>query len=48
MKPSDQKRSGQHKVLDAPINLAEMAANAENKMTEVSSIWVNARDDNLV
>lgn len=48
MKPSDHKRSGLHKVLDAPVNLAEMAANAETKQVNVSSIWVTARDDNLV
>lgn len=48
MKPSDHKRSGLQKVLDAPVNLAEMAANAETKQINVSSIWVTARDDNLV
>lgn len=48
MKPSDQKKSGTQKVLDAPINLAEMAANNQTNMTDVSSIWVINRDDNLV
>lgn len=48
MKPADHKRSGLQKVLDAPVNLAEMAANAETKQVNVSSIWVTARDDNLV
>lgn len=48
MKPSDQKKSGAQKVLDAPINIAEMAANAHNNTEDVSSIWVISRDDNLV
>lgn len=48
MKPSEQKKSGAQKVLDAPINLAEMAANAQNNVDDVSSIWVINRDDNLV
>lgn len=48
MKPSDQKKSGVQKVLDAPINIAEMAANAQNNAEDVSSIWVINRDDNLV
>lgn len=48
MKPTDQKKAGLQKVLDAPINLAEMAANAETYSTDVSSIWVINRDDNLV
>lgn len=47
MKPSDQKRSGTQKVLDAPVNLAEMAANNAT-VEDVSSIWVINRDDNLV
>lgn len=48
MKPSEQKKSGAQKVLDAPINIAEMAANAQICSTDVSSIWVINRDDNLV
>lgn len=48
MRPSDQKKATVQKVLDAPINLAEMAANAETTSTDVSSIWVVNRDDNLV
>lgn len=48
MKPSEQKKTGAHKVLDAPINLAQMAANAEVQSTDVTSIWVINRDDNLV
>lgn len=48
MKPSNQKKTGAQKVLDAPINIAEMAANAEITVTDVSSIWVINRDDNLV
>lgn len=48
MKPSEQKKTGAHKVLDAPINLAQMAANAETQSTDVTSIWVINRDDNLV
>lgn len=48
MRPSDQKKASVQKVLDAPINLAEMAANAETTSTDVSSIWVVNRDDNLV
>lgn len=48
MKPSEQKKTGAQKVLDAPINLAQMAANAETQSNDVSSIWVINRDDNLV
>lgn len=48
MKPSDQKKSGLQKVLDAPINLADLAATTQNTMEDVSSIWVINRDDNLV
>lgn len=48
MKPSEQKKSSTHKVLDAPVNLGEMAANAQYTMDDVSSIWVINRDDNLV
>lgn len=48
MKPSEQKKTGAQKVLDAPINLAQMAANAEIQSNDVSSIWVINRDDNLV
>lgn len=48
MRPSDHASKKQQKVLDAPINLAEMAANAETKVTDVSSIWVMNRDDNFV
>ncbi|XP_031620401.1 ATP-binding cassette sub-family F member 3-like isoform X2 [Contarinia nasturtii] len=47
MKPSENKKSGTQKVLDAPINIAEMAANNITNVTDVSSIWVINRDDNL-
>lgn len=37
-----------HKVLSAPVHLASMAANLENNVEEIKSIWVIQRDDNLV
>lgn len=48
MKPQDHKKQGLQKVLDAPINLAQMAANLQNNPHDMSSIWVINRDDNLV
>lgn len=48
MKPSDQKKNGLQRVLDAPINLADLAATAQTTTEDVSSIWVVNRDDNLV
>lgn len=47
MRPTDQKSKTMRKVLDAPVNLAEMAANAESKSIETTSIWVISREDNL-
>lgn len=47
MRPSDHKSRSVQKVLDAPVNLAEMAANAETKSTDSTSIWVISRDDHL-
>lgn len=49
MKPATQRSQG-NKVLAAPVNLGQMAAELEqqNAGTEdVSSIWVTLRDDNL-
>lgn len=48
MKPQDTTKKSSQKVLDAPINLAQMAANLQNNSHDVSSIWVINRDDNLV
>lgn len=48
MKPQDSTKKHSQKVLDAPINLAQMAANLQNNSHDVSSIWVINRDDNLV
>lgn len=48
MKPQDSTKKGAQKVLDAPINLAQMAANLQINAHDVSSIWVINRDDNLV
>lgn len=47
MKPQDFKKQGLQKVLDAPVNLAQMAANLQNNQEDISSIWVVNRDDNL-
>ncbi|KAK5644777.1 hypothetical protein RI129_006077 [Pyrocoelia pectoralis] len=35
------------RVLNAPIHLASMAANLENNVTDIKSIWVMQRDDSL-
>lgn len=48
MKPQDSTKKNSQKVLDAPINLAQMAANLQINSHDVSSIWVINRDDNLV
>lgn len=40
-------RGSMAKVLDAPINLGQMAANLETETDDVKSIWVVSRDDNL-
>lgn len=37
-----------HKVLGAPVHLGSMAANLENNVEEMKSIWVVTRDDTLV
>lgn len=49
MKPNHhvQLRDGDHKVLDTPVNLGQMAANMDGVQEDVSSIWVVSRDDNL-
>jgi len=40
--------TGSAKVLNAPVHLATMAANLENNIEEIKSIWVMSRDDGLV
>jgi len=40
--------AGSAKVLNAPVHLATMAANLENNIEEIKSIWVMSRDDGLV
>lgn len=39
--------TGSAKVLNAPVHLATMAANLENNIEEIKSIWVMSRDDGL-
>lgn len=46
MKPNKVKTTN-HKVLNAPINLASLAENYDNGMEEIKSIWVTQRDDSL-
>lgn len=41
-------KNGPTKVLNAPVHLASMAANLENNITDIKSIWVMQRDDTLV
>lgn len=48
MKPKNNSQSGEHKVLDAPVNLGQMAANLETTQQDITSIWVVSRDDGLV
>ncbi|XP_063233025.1 ATP-binding cassette sub-family F member 3 [Bacillus rossius redtenbacheri] len=47
MRPERAKQlgNGPAKVLNAPVNLASMAANLETNMEEIKSIWVMSRDD---
>lgn len=40
--------NGPNKVLNAPVHLGSMAANLENHVDDIKSIWVMQRDDNLV
>lgn len=40
--------NGPNKVLNAPVHLGSMAANLENNVDDIKSIWVMQRDDNLV
>ncbi|PNF18408.1 ATP-binding cassette sub-family F member 3 [Cryptotermes secundus] len=39
--------TGSAKVLNAPVHLASMAANLENNIEDIKSIWVMSRDDGL-
>lgn len=41
-------KNGPSKVLNAPVNLGAMAANLENNVDDIKSIWVMQRDDSLV
>lgn len=41
-------RNGPAKVLNAPVHLGSMAANLQNDIDDVKSIWVMQRDDSLV
>lgn len=40
--------NGPARVLNAPVNLGAMAANLENNVGDIKSIWVMQRDDTLV
>jgi len=48
LKPDTTVHKHQHKVLNAPVNLGSMAANLENNVDEIKSIWVIQRDETLV
>lgn len=46
---SDAKNSKIRKVLDAPVQLGQMAANlSENDIDSMTSIWIQSRNDGLV
>lgn len=45
---SNSTKNGPTKVLNAPVHLATMAANLENNISDIKSIWVMQRDDTLV
>ena len=38
----------EHKTLEAPVQLAQMAANMELDEHEIKSVWTRERDDALV
>lgn len=40
--------NGPNKVLSTPIHLGSMAANLENNVEDIKSIWMMQRDENLV
>ncbi|KAJ3642747.1 hypothetical protein Zmor_025504 [Zophobas morio] len=44
---SNSTKNGPTKVLNAPVHLATMAANLENNISDIKSIWVMQRDDTL-
>lgn len=40
--------NGPSKILGAPVHLGSMAANLENNIDDIKSIWVMHRDETLV
>lgn len=43
----DESKNNSRKVLNAPVHLGSMAANLENNVEDIKSIWMIQRDDNL-
>lgn len=48
MKPERSTNGLSNKVLNAPVRLGTMAANVDNEVDDIKSIWVMQRDDALV
>lgn len=47
-RPGDAGFQSGNKVLNAPVNIASLAANNVNEAEEMKSIWVNQREEGLV
>jgi hypothetical protein len=48
LRPGAAEVKSQMRVLNAPVNIASLAANNVNEAEEMKSIWVNQREDGLV
>ena len=48
LKPENDKINRNRKILDAPILLGQMAANLDTDVENMTSIWVQQRNDSLV
>lgn len=44
----DRRKNGVNKVLNAPVHLGALAANLEENVEQIKSIWVTTRDDVMV
>lgn len=45
---NERQKNGVNKILSGPVHLGSMAANLEEDVEEMKSIWVTTRDDSMV
>lgn len=45
---NEKRKNGVNKILNAPVHLGAMAANLEDDVEQIKSIWVTTRDDSMV